>query len=138
MGMNARMGQQVQGSDAANYFTLELAIGDISLDASYYKVVPFNGRLIRAYSVITGAVLTADSTITFAKGATNLTVAGGGAAVITHPTAGSAAGDIAQVLPVAGNTFLQGEAIKLTAAGAGSASTGPGLRVTMIFERTGE
>lgn len=138
MGMNDRMGQGVLGSDAANFFSVELDIADLSADATYFKAVPFNGRAVRAFSVIDGVIATADGTIGLQNAVgTTMKVPGGGAAVITIPLAGTAAGNVNSIPDiVSDNAVLQGAAIRFVVAGAGAGGT-PRVHVIVIFEKLG-
>ena len=138
MGMNDRMGASVLGSDAANFFSIDLFIADLSLDTTYFKLAPFNGRAVRAYSVIAGVIATADVTIGLQNAAgTTMKVPGGGAAVITIPLAGTATGNVNSVNDIVNdNVVLQGTAMRFVVAGGGAGGT-PRAQLCVIFERLG-
>ena len=132
MGMNDRMGQGASGADAANHFYLGVDIADLSAEASYFKVVPFSSRLVRAYSTIDGVVGTADVTVTLKNnGGTALTNG-----VITITQSGSAAGDVDSCDPTGNNTFTQGQRIEALVSGGGAGGS-PRGHLTLIFEKTG-
>lgn len=133
MSMNSRLGAAYTGSDAANFFSLELGIADLSAEASYFKVVPFNARLVRAYSVTNGAVAAADVTVTLKNNAGTALTNG----AITIATAASAAGDIDSCEPTANNVFTQGQKIEALVTGGGAGGT-PRGDLTYIFERLGD
>lgn len=104
--------------DRVKSYVLTLDIADLSAEASYYLVAPLAGRISKIYSVIDGAVATADVTIT-AKIAT-VAVTGG---VVTIATAGSAAGDVDSATPTAANTVTAGQAIEFLVTGGGAGGT---------------
>lgn len=138
MGVNDRMGAGIPGSDAANFFHLELDIADLSADATYTKIAAFNGRAVRAWSVIDGAVATADVTIGLQNSAgTTMKVPGGGAAIITIATAASALGDVDVVQDIVNdNVLLQGQAMRFVVAGGGAGGS-PRGHVVVMFEKIG-
>ncbi len=80
-------------------------------------VSPVRGRVIKIYSVLGGAITTADATVTGSIGGTAIT---GGALTIT--ASGSAAGDVDVAVPTGANFVNEGEEIRLTPAGASGAS----------------
>src|SRR5579885_2599203 len=90
-------------------------IADLSADATYYMVCPYAGTITKIYSVIDGAVSTADATITAKIGSTAITNG-----VITVTSSGSAAGDVDSCSPTAANVVTAGSAINLVVAGGGS------------------
>jgi hypothetical protein len=123
-------GVQVSASAAELDETiLNLDIADGSADADYYIVSPHAGAISKIYSVIDGAVGTADITITASIGATPVT---GG--VVTIATANSAAGDVDVATPSAANVVTAGQAIKLAVAGGGSAGS-PRIHVAVVISR---
>lgn len=113
-----------------NEAALKLDIADGSLDAVYYVVAPHAGFISQIYTVIDGAVLTADITVTTAIGVTAVT---GG--VVTIPTAGSAAGNVASATPSALNVVTAGQAINFTVAGGGSAGA-PRIHLVALISRS--
>ena len=131
MSMNSRLGSAYTGSDAANFFHVDLDIDDVSAEASYFKAVPFNARLARVYGIVDGAIATADLTITIKNNAG--TSMGG----FTIPTAGSAAGSSASFNPTDTNVFTQGQKIEFALSGAGAGGS-PRGHITAIFERLGD
>ena len=123
-------GVQVSASAAEiNETILSLDIADGSADADYFLVSPHAGAISKIYSVIDGAVGTADITITASIGATPVT---GG--VVTIAMAGSAAGDVDVATPSAANVVTAGQAIKLTVAGGGSGGS-PRVHVAVVISR---
>ena len=90
-------------------------LADSGTASSAFAVAPTRGRVVKLGSVVYAAVGTANNVLTgFIAGT-----------AITHPTwsqltAGSAAGDVSEVVPSAANTCNDGDAIKFTSDGAGS------------------
>lgn len=113
-----------------NQYALTLDIADASVEAAYYLVCPHAGDIAKIYSVIDGAVLTADATITAAIGATPVTNG-----VVTITQSGSAAGDVDVATPTGACTVTAGQAINLTVTGGGAAGTGPRIHVTILITR---
>ncbi len=107
-----------------------LDIGDGSADATYYLVAPFAGDISKIYSVIDGAVSTADITITAKIGATGITNG-----VITITSSASAAGDVDVATPSAAKTVTAGQAINLVVAGGGSGGS-PRIHVVVLLTRS--
>lgn len=107
---------------------LNLDIADGSADADYFLVSPHAGAISKIYSVIDGAVGTADITITASIGATTVT---GGVVTIAS---GSAAGDVDVATPSAANVVTAGQAIKLAVAGGGSGGS-PRIHVAVVISR---
>jgi hypothetical protein len=118
----------VNGQPVTQYM-LPMDIADGSADAVYYLVCPHAGVIAKIWSVIDGAVLTADITITAAIGATPVTNG-----VVTITQAGSAAGDVDVATPTAARAVTAGQAIKLTVAGGGAAGA-PRIHVVVVIER---
>lgn len=112
-----------QPSLQTRYFTVE--IDDISTAGQNYFVPGFRGKIKKAWSVIGGAIGTADADLTLKIGGTAVT---GG--VITVATASSAAGDVDSCTPTGANTFGVGEAIEIETDGA-STNT---VKVTVTVE----
>lgn len=111
-----------------NTYNLTLDIDDGSADATYYLVCPQAGTISKIYTVIDGAVSTADITVTANIGATPITNG-----VVTIATAASAAGDIDSATPTAANTVTAGQAINLVVAGGGA---GGSPRIHVVVEVT--
>lgn len=107
------------------YITVEL--DDISTASSTYVPTPAGGTVTKAWSVIHGAIATADSTLTIKPAGTAAT---GG--TITVAYSGSAAGDIDSCTPTANNTVTAGGYIEVETDGA-STNT---VRVTLTIEIT--
>ncbi len=106
---------------------LPLDIADLSADTTYYVVAPCDGDITLIYSVIDGAVATADVTITPSIGGTPITDG-----AITIATAGSAAGDVDSATPSAANSVSAGDVIALAVAGGGSGGSPRGHVVIVI------
>lgn len=112
-----------------NESVLSFDIADGSADAVYYLVSPHAGAITKIWSVIDGAVSTADITITAAIGATPVTNG-----VVTIATAASGAGDIDSATPTAANVVTAGQAINFTVAGGGSGGA-PRIHVAVVITR---
>lgn len=115
--------------DELNQYALTLDIADGSAEAVYYLVCPHAGNIAKIYSVIDGAVSTADITITAAIGATPVTNG-----VVTIATAASAAGDVDSATPTAARAVTAGQAINLTVTGGGAGGS-PRIHVAVVIER---
>jgi hypothetical protein len=111
-----------------NDYFLTVKMNDVSTSSSVFVTAPDRGKVIKIFSVIDGAIGTADAVITPSIGGTNIT---GGAITITQ--SGSAAGDIDSSEPTAANSIEEGQAIKLTTNGA-STNTIPAV-FTIIIRR---
>ncbi len=112
-----------------NQYVVGIDIADLSAEAVYYVVCPHAGDIVKMWSVIDGAVSTADVTITAAIGATPVTNG-----VITIATAASGAGDVDSATPSAANTVTAGQAVNLTVTGGGSGGS-PRGHVALVIER---
>ncbi len=112
-----------------NRYMVSLDIADGSAEAVYYAVCPHAGDIKKIWTVIDGAVSTADITITPAIGATGITNG-----VITIATAASGAGDIDSATPTANNTVTAGQAVNFTVTGGGSGGS-PRIHLVMEIER---
>lgn len=108
---------------------LHLDIADGSAEAVYYVVSPHAGAISKIYTVIDGAVATADITVTAAIGATPVTNG-----VVTIATAASAAGDVDSATPTAANTVTAGQAINFTVTGGGAGGT-PMIHLVAVITR---
>ena len=92
---------------------LTVRMADISTAGSVYVVSPYAGTLSKAYSVIDGAIATADAVLTLnVNGGTDITQ------TITIAYSGSAAGDVDSCIPADNNTVAVGNYIKITTNGA--------------------
>jgi hypothetical protein len=107
-----------------------LDIADGSADTSYYVVTPYAGTITKLYTVIDGAVSTADITVQAKIGGTNVTNG-----LITIATAASAAGDVDSATPTAANTVTEGGKVEFAVAGGGSGGS-PRIHLIMLVERT--
>lgn len=112
-----------------NQTILTMDIADGSADATYYMVVPHAGTISAIYSVIDGAVSTADITITSRIGSTAITDG-----AITIATASSAAGDVDSCTPSALNTVTAGQAINFVVAGGGGGGS-PRVHLAVVLTR---
>lgn len=112
-----------------NQYSLTLDIADGSAEAVYYLVCPHAGAIAKIYSVIDGAVSTADITITAAIAATPVTNG-----VVTIATAASGAGDVDSATPTAANVVTAGQAINLTVTGGGAGGS-PRIHVAVVITR---
>lgn len=112
-----------------NQYSISLDIADGSADAAYYVIAPHAGDIKKLWSVIDGAVGTADMTITPSIGGVDVTDG-----AITVAYSGSAAGDVDSATPSAANTVTAGQAIKLTVAGGGAGGS-PRVHVAIVIER---
>lgn len=121
--------EMTASADELNTYALCLDIADGSADDTYYLIAPHAGTISKIYSVIDGAVSTADITITGKIGSTAIT---NGA--ITIATAGSAAGDIDSATPTAENTITAGAAMNFVVAGGGLGGT-PRIHLVVLISR---
>lgn len=93
--------------------TLAVKMTDVSTAGSVFVVSPYAGTLSKAYSVIDGAIATADAVLTLnVNGGTDVTQ------TITIAYSGSAAGDVDSCTPADNNTVAVGDYIKITTDGA--------------------
>ena len=88
-------------------------ITDISTGSSHWIVSPVAGTITKIYSVINGAIATADAALSFELA--GVAVTGGG---ITIAYSGSAAGDADSATPTALNAVTAGQAIEMITNGA--------------------
>ena len=113
-----------------NQALIPFLIPDGSADTSHFVPVGHAGTVSKIYTVIDGAVSTADITITPKIGGVSLT---NGA--ITIATSGSAAGDKDECTPSANNTFdSPGGALELAVTGGGSGGA-PRIRGLIVLTR---
>ena len=113
-----------------NQIVINCDIADGSADTSYFVPVGHAGAVSKIYTVIDGAVSTADITITPKIGGTSITDG-----AVTIATAGSAAGDKDESTPSALNTFdSPGGALELAVTGGGSGGS-PRIHVAIVLTR---
>jgi len=112
-----------------NTYVVGLDIADGSAEGVYYVVCPHAGTISKIWTVIDGAVSTADITVTAAIGATGVTNG-----VVTIATAASGAGDIDSATPTAANTVTAGQAVNFTVTGGGSGGS-PRVHLAMEISR---
>jgi len=111
-----------------NDYFLTVKMADVSTAGSVYVVAPDAGKIIKIYSVLGGAIATADAAITTEINGVAVT---GGA--ITIATASSAAGDVDSAEPTAANSVEEGGVIEIITDGA-STNTIP-VEFTIIIRR---
>lgn len=92
---------------------LTVEIVDVSTASSVWIVSPHGGTVSKIYSVISGAIATADAVLDPQIGGTSITDGG-----ITIANSGSAAGDVDSSTPSAANTVTAGQAIEIATSGA--------------------
>jgi len=119
------------GSGSWIFPSQALTLDIISLDAvtDYFLVFPYAATITRLFSVVDGAILTVDKTLTMSIGGVAVT---GGALVI--PIAGSAAGVVSSVIPSAANAIAAGAALRIAATGATTGAIRGHL--TIQYQRT--
>jgi hypothetical protein len=96
----------------SNLIVLNMEVDDLSTAESHFIVCPIAGDIQTIYSVIDGAIATADTTLT-AKIATVAVTNG----VITIAYSGSAAADVDSTTPSGANTLTAGQAIEIVCGG---------------------
>ena len=111
-----------------NEYAITCDIPDISTADQVYVVAPFGGEIVAIYSVIHGAIATADAVLTAKIGGTAVT---GG--VITVANSSSAAGDVDSCFPTALNSVTAGQAIEIETNGASTNTVNVDL--TIIIKR---
>lgn len=99
---------ETAGSQSLKKIYLTTQIEDISTASQTYVVSPVAGTISKIYSVLNGAITTADS-ILIAK--INGTTVTGSNITVSHT--GSAAGDVDSSTPTALNTINAGQAIEI-------------------------
>ena len=97
----------------SNKIYLTVTMADVSTASSVWVTAPVGCKFSKLYSVINGAIATADAAITTEIGGTAVT---GGALTITQ--SGSAAGDVDSATPTAANTLTAGQALEIITDGA--------------------
>lgn len=109
---------KTSGGQSLKKIYLTTQIEDISTAGQTYVVSPVAGTISKIYSVLNGAITTADS-ILIAK-INGTTVTGSN---ITVSYTGSAAGDVDSSTPTALNTINAGEAIEIETDGGSNTNT---------------
>ena len=100
-------------STELNQIVLTIMVPDVSTASSTWIVAPMAGNITKFYTVINGAIATADAVLTLEIAGTPVTDG-----VITIANAGSAAGDVDVVSPTAARAITAGAAIEIVNAGA--------------------
>ena len=118
---------ETDGGQSLKKVYLTTSITDISTAGQIYVVSPVAGTITKIYSVINGAIATANSILTPKIAGTAIT---NGA--ITVAFSGSAAGDVDSSTPTAANAITAGAAIEIETDG-GSANT---VEVVLTIEIT--
>lgn len=111
-----------------NRYAITAYMDDISTIGQVYVVAPYAGEIKEIWSVIDGALGTANAVLTPKIGGTAVT---GGAITVTQD--GSAAGDVDVSYPTAANSVTAGQAIEIETNGA-STNTVP-VHFTIVIER---
>ena len=110
-------------------FVLNVQMTDVSTSGSYWVVSPYAAKIKKIYSVLRGAIATANAGITVEIGGTAVTGAG-----ITIAYSGSAAGDVDSSTPTALNTVAAGQAIEIITNGASTNAII--VNFTLVMQRT--
>ena len=97
----------------ANKAYITARLEDVSTAKSVFVVPGVAGDVSKIYSVIDGAIATADCTLSFEIAGTPIT-----SGDITIAYSGSAAGDVDSSTPSAANTITAGQAIEIITSGA--------------------
>ena len=97
----------------SNKINLNVTMADVSTAASVWVVAPVACTFTKLYSVINGAIATADAVITTEIGGTLVTNGG-----LTITQSGSAAGDVDSGTPTALNILTAGQALEIITSGA--------------------
>jgi hypothetical protein len=121
--------QEPWNSRFEDYYVLVTEVPDISTQNSAgYIVVPVDGYVVKAYSVIAGAITGGDAEVTLSDGTTNFTNG-----VITIANSGSAAGDVDSCTPTANNEVSAGDIIK--AISDGGSTNAVLARITLVVKK---
>jgi hypothetical protein len=118
---------ETNGGQSLKKVYLTTSITDISTAGQIYVVSPVAGTITKIYSVINGAIATANSILT--PKINNIAITNGS---ITVAFSGSAAGDVDSSTPTAANAITAGAAIEIETDG-GSANT---VEVVLTIEIT--
>lgn len=100
-------------------------LADISADTSAYAVAPASGRLVRAYSVLQGAISAADATWVVEINGTAVT------GTVTVAYTSSAAGDVDSVEYTTDVRVKEGDTIAFNSGGE-SSTTAPAMFYAVI------
>lgn len=109
-----------------NDYFLYGEIADVSTAGQIYIPVPDDGKIIKAFSVIDGAIATSDATLTLKIGGTAVTNG-----TITITQSGSAAGDVDTAEPTAANAVVEGDAIEVETDGASTNTVKAGICIVV-------
>lgn len=101
------------GGQSIKNIIITVKLDDVSTAGQIYVASPVAGTIRKIYSVINGAIATADAVLTPKIGGTPIT---DGAITITQ--SGSAAGDVDSSTPSAANVVSAGDAIEIETNGA--------------------
>lgn len=111
-----------------NDYFITSTIADVSTASSTFVAVPDNGKIIKIFTALQGAISGADAGISFEIGGTAITNGG-----ITIANSGSAAGDVDSSEPTAANSVEEGDAIEIISDG--GSSTACEMIVTFVIRR---
>lgn len=98
-----------------NIVTLNYTFTDISTPSSQWIVCPIAGIISKIYTVINGAIITADTTMSFKIAGVAVTNGN-----IVIPISGSGAGVVGSSTPTAARTLTAGQALEIISDGASS------------------
>lgn len=101
-------------------------IADVSTAGQIYIPVPDGGTIVKAFSVIDGAISGADAGLTLKIGGTAVT---GG--TITIANSGSAAGDVDTCEPTAARSVDEGGSIEVETDGASTGTVKAGICIVV-------
>lgn len=118
----------IAGPIPLNDFVVTAMLADISTAGQIYVVSPVTGTIVKAYSVINGAITAADAVLTLKIGGTSV---GGG--TITIANSGSAAGVVDECTPTSANIVNAGQAVEIETNGA-STGTVPAV-ITLVIRQ---
>ena len=96
-----------------NQQSVTVTFEDISTGSSQFVVIPLAGDITKIWTVIDGAIITADAGMSFEIAGTPITNGG-----ITITQSGSAAGDVDSSSPSGAQTVTAGQAIEMISDGA--------------------
>jgi len=102
-------------------------LADVSTASSAYVVSPIAGKIVAFYTVLQGAITTANAAVKLQIGGVDVT---NGAVTVAY--SGSAAGDVDSATPTAARTVTAGGAIEVESDGA--SSTAMGLAFTIVID----
>lgn len=111
-----------------NEAKLTTVFADVSTAETIYLAIPYAGIVTKVVTVLEGALATANDTITV-KDSTGLSMG-----TLTITEAGSAAGDVDVLLPVANNVVGDNDFITIESDGASTSARR--LWVTVVLQRT--